>query len=86
VVYIFYTSVTFIGIVLIAMFVSNIESVFNLVGAISCSSISIIFPLYFYIKLVQKKGKNKTKIYHASIVLLMIMLPLCIFTVVALYI
>lgn len=79
------------------MLVENIESVFNLVGAVSCSSISIIFPLYFYIRLVEKKykdktkdktkekTKDKTKIYNISVVMLAIMLPFFMFTVVALY-
>lgn len=67
------------------MFVENIESVFNLVGAVSSSSISIIFPLYFYIRLVQKKTKDKGKMYNISLVLLSISLPFSIFTVLALY-
>jgi amino acid permease len=84
--YVISTAINILVIVLIAMFVDNIESVFNLVGAVSCSAQSIIFPLYFYLRMIQVKKKKKKAIYYLSIVLLAIMLPFCVFSVVALYI
>jgi amino acid permease len=68
------------------MFVQSIESVFNLVGAISCSAISTLLPLYYYIKLIQKKKKKKRKMYYVSIVMFSIMVPFSVFSVVALYV
>lgn len=68
------------------MFVNNIQSVFNLVGAISASAVGFIFPMYFYIKLIYKKNKEKKGIYYFSILLMFLMILFCIFAVIALYI
>lgn len=46
----------FVG-VLIAIFVNSLESVFNIVGAISANSIVFILPTLFYFRLVEMKGK-----------------------------
>lgn len=80
------TMVNILVIMLIAMFVENIESVFNLVGAVSCSAQSILFPLYFYLRMTHVKRKKKKTIYYVSMVVLAIMLPFCLYSVVALYI
>jgi amino acid permease len=80
------TVINLVVIVLIAMFVENIESVFNLVGAISCSAQGILFPLYFYLRLTQMKGKKKKGVYYVSMVVLAVMVPFSIFAVIALYI
>lgn len=44
--------------VIIAVLVTNLEFVFNLIGAIACNSIAIILPCLFYTKLVEMI-KNK---------------------------
>lgn len=79
-------AVIFIVVVAIAMFVNNIESMFNLVGSISCSCQAMIFPLYFYVKLIYKKNKEKRPIYYISLILLVTMTLFSIFSIVALYI
>jgi hypothetical protein len=73
-------------IIVIAMFVNNIQSVFNLLGSISGCGISILLPLYFYVKLIYKKNKEKKTIYFIALVLLFIMSLFSVFTIVALYI
>lgn len=78
-------SAIFIVVVVIAMFVNNIESMFNLVGSISCSCQAMLFPLYFYVKLIYKKNKEKRAIYYVSLILLVAMTFFSIFSIVALY-
>lgn len=54
--YFVYTTIIYLIIISIAMFVTNIQSVFNLTGGISCSSVNFLFPLFFYIQLIYKKN------------------------------
>jgi hypothetical protein len=69
-----------------AMGLEDIEVVFNVVGAICCSSFGILLPSFFYCRLVVMKQKAKTWKYYLSLVILGVMAPYCLFSVAALYV
>lgn len=46
----------------------------------------MLFPLYFYVKLIDKKNKEKRAIYYVSLLLLVTMTLFSIFSIVALYV
>lgn len=80
------TAIIYVVIVGVAMGVNDIEVVFNVVGAICSSSVCILLPTFFYIRLVSLKHKKKQWKYYLSYGLLVLMTPYCLFSVAALYI
>ena len=68
------------------MGVESIESVFNIIGAICSTSVSILMPCFFYFKLIQMRKQPKNVKYYISIALVCIMTPYAIFSMVALYV
>jgi amino acid permease len=70
----------------IGISVDNVEAVFNIVGAISATSISMLMPAYFYFALVIKKKKPLKIIFYLAIIMFVIMVPFGIFAVVAQYV
>lgn len=53
-------------VVAISISVSDIEAVFNIVGAVASNAIGIIFPCMFYYLLVKYKNKKKTYKYYIA--------------------
>lgn len=70
-------------IVSIGTTVDDIESVFNIVGAVCSNSIGILLPCLFYFMLVHRKNKKKTIKYYTTIVIFVIMLPYALFSIIA---
>ena len=68
------------------MGVESIESVFNIIGAICSTSVSILMPCFFYFKLIKMRKQPKNVKYYISIALVCIMTPYAIFSMVALYV
>jgi amino acid permease len=81
-----FTAVIYVVIVGVALGVDDIEAVFNVVGAICSSSVCILLPTFFYIRLVHIKNKSKTWKYYLSCAILAVLTPYCLFSVAALYI
>ena len=67
----------------IAIAVTDIEDVFNIVGAVASNSIAFVFPTLFYIFQVKRKSKNKTIIYYISWVILCFFIPLGVYAIVS---
>jgi len=84
--FILYTFGIYLVIVGVALGVDDIEAVFNVMGAICASSISILLPCFYYIMLMRKQGQQKTVKYYVAIAVLAVMTPYSIFSVVALYV
>ena len=84
--FIAYTIGIYAVIILIALLVESIESVFNIIGAICSTSISILLPSFFYVRLIQIRKQPKTLKYYFSIVLFCVMAPYALFSIIALYI
>lgn len=59
--------------------------VFNLIGALSSSSMNFLLPNYYYVKLVSLNNYKKDWKYYFSFGILVVMIPFCLFLVVALY-
>jgi hypothetical protein len=73
-------------IVAIGVSVDDIEIVFNLIGAISATSIGVLLPCFFYFMLVIKKNKARNVKFYLSIGVFLIMAPFAIFSIVANYV
>jgi amino acid permease len=65
------------------MGVEDIESVFNIVGAICSTSIMILLPTLFYVRLIGKKKQQKGVKYYLSIVIFGVMAPYALFAIIA---
>ena len=68
---------------MVAVLVSNIEAVFNIVGAVCSNSIGVLLPCLFYFMLVHKKKKSKGIKYYLTIVIFVVMLPYALFSIIA---
>ena len=67
-----------------AMGLDDIEVVFNAVGAICSTSIALLLPCFFYIRLVNLKGQPKNIKYYLAIAIICIMGPYALFSIIAL--
>lgn len=63
----------------------NIELVFNFLGAVCESLVSVILPCLFYVMLVRKEEQSKRFIYYLCIFVLILIIPYSIFSVVVSY-
>jgi hypothetical protein len=81
-----YSFIIYLIIIGVGISVEDVESVFNLVGAVCSSSIGMLLPAYFYFMLVIKKKTAKSTIFYAAIGMFIIMVPFAIFAVVAQYV
>ena len=81
-----FTTILYLLIVGVALGVDNLLAVFNIIGAVSSTSIGILMPCFFYFRLVQIKGSARSWKYYSSIVTLLVMVPYAIFSMVALYV
>lgn len=70
----------------VALAVEDIEAVFNVIGAICSTSIAILLPCFFYVRLIIMKKQKKGIKYYVSIVLGCIMGPYALFSIAALYV
>lgn len=59
---------------------------FNIIGAICSTSISVLLPCFFYFILVIKKNKKRNIKFYISVVVFCIMAPFALFSVVAKYV
>lgn len=84
--FIAYTIGIYAVIIGLSLALESIESVFNIIGAICSTSISILMPTFFYVKLTQMRKQPKTFKYYLSIVLFCVMGPYALFSIIALYI
>lgn len=66
------------------MGLDDIEVVFNAIGAICSTSIALLLPCYFYIRLVKIKEQPINIKYYLSIIIFAIMAPYAIFSIIAL--
>lgn len=78
-----YTFVLYAIVIVVAILVEDIESVFNIVGAVCSTSIGVILPALFYFRQVDKKGKERTWKYYLSLSLFVVMIPYALFSIVA---
>jgi amino acid permease len=81
-----YTIGIYAVIVLASVLLESIESVFNLVGAVCSTSVSIFLPCFFYVKLTDMRKQPRGLKYYFSIVLFAVMAPYALFSIVALYV
>ena len=71
-----YTFFLFAVAIGIAIAVDNVESVFNLVGAVASNSIGFLFPCLFYFYGVNRKGKEKKIWYFMAVGVFCTFIPL----------
>ena len=69
----------------VAVTVSSIEAVFNILGAVTGTSLSIFMPGYFYVSQISKKNKEKGLKFYLAWGIMAVMLPYAIFSIVAKY-
>lgn len=81
--FLIYTFTLYLIAVGVAIAVTDIEDVFNIVGAIASNSIAFIFPPIFYIFQVDRKSKDRTITYYVSWVIMCFFIPLGIFAIVS---
>ena len=81
-----YTIGIYLVIVVVSVLVDNIESVFNVVGAVCSTSISTLLPCFFYVKLIKLRKQPITWKYYLSWAIFGIMTPYALFSIIALYI
>lgn len=67
-----------------AMGLDDIEVVFNAVGAICSTSIALLLPCFFYVRLIILKGQPKNIKYYLAIAIMAVMAPYAIFSIIAL--
>jgi amino acid permease len=84
--FIFYTIGIYLAIVIVSIVVDNIESVFNIVGAICSTSISTLLPCFFYVKLIRLRKQPVTWKYYLAGLIFCVMTPYTMFSIVALYV
>ena len=84
--FIVYTMIIYAITMAVALTVDSIEVVFNAIGAICSTSISIILPCVFYIRLVVDSKKGKGWKYYLALLLTCIIAPYSIFSIIALYV
>lgn len=77
------TTLFYLVIVGIAMGVDDLQTVFNIVGAISANSLVFILPSLFYFRLVDLKKKRRTAKYFAAIGMFCFFILFGIFSVVS---
>lgn len=65
------------------MGVEDIEGVFNIVGAICSTSIMILLPTFFYVKLIGSKKQSKGLKYYLSLIIFGVMAPYALFAIIA---
>ena len=70
----------------VALTVDSIEVVFNAIGAICSTSISIILPCIFYIRLIIDNKSPKGWKYYLALILTIIIAPYSIFSIISLYV
>jgi len=70
----------------VALTVDSIEVVFNAIGAICSTSISIVLPCIFYIRLVVDGNNKRGWKYYLALVLTCLIVPYSIFSIIALYV
>jgi amino acid permease len=68
------------------MGVDSIESVFNIIGAVCSTSVSILMPCFFYVMLIRMRKQATSLKYYIAIVLICVMAPYALFSIIALYI
>jgi len=83
--FIVYTMLIYLITIGVAVGVNDIEIVFNAVGALCSSSITIILPCIFYVKLTNINHHQHSVWYYASICLASFMAPYAFFSILALY-
>jgi amino acid permease len=81
-----YTFSIFAVIVVTGVLLNDIEAVFNIIGAVCSTSISVLLPCFFYFILVIKKKKPRNIKFYVSIAVFIIMAPFALFSVVAKYV
>lgn len=81
-----YTFAIFAVIVATGVALDDIEAVFNIIGAVCSSSISILLPCFFYFMLVIKKKKTRNINFYISVTVFAVMVPFALFSVVAKYV
>lgn len=84
--FIAYTMGIYMVIIAVSIGVESIESVFNVIGAVCSTSISILLPGFFYVSLTRSRKQPKTFKYYFAIALSCVMGPYAIFSMLALYI
>eukprot|EP00828_Plagiopyla_frontata_P013746 TRINITY_DN1823_c0_g1_i2.p1 TRINITY_DN1823_c0_g1~~TRINITY_DN1823_c0_g1_i2.p1 ORF type:complete len:503 (-),score=41.08 TRINITY_DN1823_c0_g1_i2:91-1599(-) len=65
--FIIFSTIYYAGVIAFGMFITNINTVLAIVGAIAANSIVYIFPAFFFCKLIRMKGKEKDKWYNIGI-------------------
>lgn len=70
----------------IAVLVSDVEAVFNVVGAIASNSIGFILPAFFYFQLVSKKNKPINFKFYITKAMFFFFIPFGLFSVASQYI
>lgn len=69
----------------LAMALDDIEVVFNAVGAICATSIGMLLPCYFYIRLIKIKEQPVNFKYYLAIAVFCVMGPYALFSMIALH-
>lgn len=84
--FVLYTVVLYAGVVGAGVWLDDIEAVFNVVGAVCSTSISMLLPCFFYFRLVALTGQPRRWKFYLSIAIFAVMTPYAVLSVVALYV
>ena len=83
--FLLFTLLLYLIIMGVAVTVDSIEAVFNVLGAISGTSLAVVMPGFFYVNLVRRKEKKKWCRWYVAWVLMGVMVPFAVFSIVANY-
>ena len=83
--FLMWTVVIYLVIAVVGITAPSIESVFNIVGSISGTSLSILMPCFLYVSLVTRKNKQPNYKFYVAWTLVAIMLPYSFFAIVTKY-
>ena len=78
--------VIYLVIIGVAVGVDDIEAVFNIVGAVCSTSIGILLPCFFYVKLISMKKQRKNWKYFLSAAMFWVFGLFAIFAIISEYI
>ena len=69
-----------------ALLFNNVQVVFNFIGAVTSSTLNVLLPNYYNVRLININNFRKGWKYYLSLAILVVMVPFCIFQIISLYV
>ena len=69
-----------------ALLFNNVQVVFNFIGAVTSSTLNVLLPNYYNVRLININNFRKGWKYYLSLAILVVMVPFCVFQIISLYV